>query len=196
MENDSHFKGGCHFALLWYTVAMPESKETIGQRLKKIRLSRKISIEEAAETTRIRVQYLQALEADNYSAMSSTAQGRGFLRSYAGFLGLDLEAAMTELREGNAGGAPAETSEPAAVAPTPVLPQTPSFPSLDAKPAPRPFWVRILRRSLPGSSEQPESAPEVTAPKNAGEPAVDSGSAPAPEEKPVSKKEDKKKALI
>jgi hypothetical protein len=56
---------------------MQETKETIGQRLKQIRLSRQISIEKAAEATRVRVIYLQALEADNYSVMSSAAQSRG-----------------------------------------------------------------------------------------------------------------------
>ena len=67
--------------------------ETIGQRLKQNRLSRKLSLENVAEATRVRVIYLQALENNDYSAMSSAAQGRGFLRLYADFLGLDLDAA-------------------------------------------------------------------------------------------------------
>lgn len=168
---------------------MQESRETIGQRLRQIRLSRKISIEKAAEATHIRVQFLQALEANNYSAMSSAAQGRGFLRLYAGYLGLDLETAMTELREGGAAGAPSEPVKPAEVIPTPTPPETLSTPSLDTKPAPRPFWARLLRRSAPDSFGQVETVVE-DASKNVVEPAP----APAPEEKPGATKDDKKKA--
>ncbi len=173
---------------------MQESKETIGQRLKQIRLSRQISIEKAAEATRIRVQNLQALEADNYSAMSSIAQGRGFLRLYAGFLGLDLDAAMTELRQAGVESAPAETSLPPETIPAPVPPVTPPAHSLDAKPASRPFWVRLLRRSAPESSGQVESANEIES-RIAEEPAAGSVLAPAPEEKPAAITEDKKKVL-
>jgi len=93
--------------------------ETIGQRLKQIRLSRQLSIEKAAEATRVRVVYLQALEEDNYSAMSSAAQGRGFLRLYADFLGLDLESAMTDLRQGGTVDAPPEAPAPVAAPQTP-----------------------------------------------------------------------------
>lgn len=177
---------------------MQESKETIGQRLKQIRLSRQISIEKAAEATRIRVQNLQALEADNYSAMSSSAQGRGFLRLYADFLGLDLDAAMTELREAGAESAPTETSLPAEVIPASAPPKTPPL-SLDGKPASRPFWARLLRRSAPESSDHVEPAIEVeieVETKLAEKPATGSIMAPAPEEKPAAKSEYKKKILM
>ncbi|HSQ39041.1 MAG TPA: helix-turn-helix domain-containing protein [Anaerolineales bacterium] len=142
--------------------------ETIGQRLKQTRLSRQISIEKAAEATRVRAHYLQALEADNYSAMSSAAQSRGFLRLYADFLGLDLESAMTELREGETVDAPPETPAPASVIPTPVpVPalQTPPASAADGKPVRRPFWARLLRRSVPDEpAAELEPAPEVTSP--------------------------------
>ena len=142
--------------------------ETIGQRLKQIRLSRQISIEKAAEATRVRAHYLQALEADNYSAMSSAAQSRGFLRLYADFLGLDLESAMTELREGETVDAPPETPAPASaiptLAPVPAL-QTPPASAADGKPVRRPFWARLLRRSVPDEpAAELEPAPEVTSP--------------------------------
>jgi transcriptional regulator with XRE-family HTH domain len=165
---------------------MQESKETIGQRLRQIRAARKISIEKAAEDTHIRVQYLQALEADNYSAMASAAQGRGFLRLYAGYLDLDLDTAMAELREGGTAGAPSEPVVPAEVIPTPVSSEPPSTPSADEKPAPRPFWARLLRRSPPESSagedplmkrEEPPEKPGQTL-----------------ETEPAAKSDDKKKA--
>ncbi len=71
--------------------------ETIGQRLKRAREYRHLTLEKAAEVTRIRLQYLQALEADDFSVMPSPVQARGFLRNYADYLGVDLEQALAEL---------------------------------------------------------------------------------------------------
>jgi cytoskeletal protein RodZ len=72
--------------------------ETIGQRLKRAREYRHLTLEKAADATRIRLQYLRALEADDFSAMPSPVQARGFLRNYADYLGLDLEQMVEELR--------------------------------------------------------------------------------------------------
>jgi cytoskeletal protein RodZ len=66
---------------------MPAS---IGQQLQHARQARGLSIEEAAQSTRIRPHYLKALEADDASSLPSFVHGRGFLRNYAGFLGLDF----------------------------------------------------------------------------------------------------------
>jgi transcriptional regulator with XRE-family HTH domain len=197
-------------------------QETIGHRLKQIRLSRQISIEKAAEATRVRTHYLQALEADNYSAMSSAAQGRGFLRLYADYLGLDLEAAMNELRRDETVDAPPETSAPAPTtqAPEPIpAPQTPPASPADGKPVRRPFWSRLLRRpvaepsALEDAAPAAESAPDPIAvpepepaPTRAKKPAKNTRIPaktsrpktvkPKPAAKPTVKKEDKKKASL
>lgn len=163
---------------------MPEPKETIGQRLKRIRISRQISLDKAAEATRVRAHYLQALEADNYSVMSSAAQSRGFLRLYADYLGLDLDAAMQELSEGDS--ADAAPAAPAPVDETPppaplAAQETPPASLADEKPVRRPFWARLLRRSVP---EEP-AAETDTAPEPAPEPVVDESPAPAAEPESV-----------
>ena len=152
-------------------------QETIGQRLKNIRTSRQISLEKAAEATRVRVHYLQALEADNYSVMSSAAQSRGFLRLYADYLGLDLEAAMQELSEGDSVDAPPVEATPP---PAPVTDPTPPASPADETPVRRPFWARLLRRSVPEEpAAEPESSPEpVAVQEPAPEPAVDETPAP------------------
>ena len=67
---------------------MPDS---IGQRLKQAREKRNLSMEKAEQLTRIRAYYIQALESDDYSAMSSAAQARGFLRNYSEFLGMNID---------------------------------------------------------------------------------------------------------
>lgn len=110
--------------------------ESIGQRLKKERASRYLTLEKAAEETRIRVVFLQALEADDYSALPSAAQGRGFLRNYAEYLELNLNEIIAEIQK-NA--PPPEVSGPL---PEVNLAETdsPALQNLDEKPAQH-FWA-------------------------------------------------------
>ena len=72
---------------------LPESKEnvtaTIGQILRRSRESNAISLEKAAEATKISKNYLKALEEDRYEEFASTAYFRGFLKNYSVYLGLD-----------------------------------------------------------------------------------------------------------
>jgi cytoskeleton protein RodZ len=72
---------------------------TIGQRLKAAREEQRLTLEKVFESTRIRVQYLQALEDDDLSVMPSPVQARGYLRNYAEFLGFDVSKLLDELRE-------------------------------------------------------------------------------------------------
>ncbi len=65
--------------------------QTPGQKLKQIRESLGISLEEIAQKTRIRLNYLEAIEADDDEAMPSRVHKRGFLRLYAAELGIRLE---------------------------------------------------------------------------------------------------------
>ncbi len=73
--------------------------KTIGQRLKETREYRHLSLEKVAAETHIRLRFLQALESDDFSVMPSEVQARGFLRNYARYLGLDLEAVLAELHQ-------------------------------------------------------------------------------------------------
>jgi cytoskeleton protein RodZ len=73
--------------------------ESIGQRLKKERIARFLTLEKASEATRIRIVFLQALEADDYSVMPSAAQGRGFLRNYAEYLELNIDEMIAEIQK-------------------------------------------------------------------------------------------------
>ena len=73
--------------------------ESIGQRLKQEREARFLTLERASADTRIRVVFLQALEADDYSVMPSAAQGRGFLRNYAEYLTLNIDEMIAELQK-------------------------------------------------------------------------------------------------
>src|SRR5512138_939455 len=94
--------------------------QTIGQRLKSEREEQRLTLEKVFEATRIRVQYLQALEADDPSVMPSPVQARGYLRNYAEYLGLDVDKILNELRALHAQPASVEVIGPAdETSPTP-----------------------------------------------------------------------------
>ena len=64
----------------------------IGADLRDARLGRGHSIEDCQRATRISRRYLEALEEEDFSALPAPVFARGFLRSYAQFLGLDPTA--------------------------------------------------------------------------------------------------------
>lgn len=70
---------------------------SIGEILRQRRQELKLSLEQAAQQTRIRLHYLEALEAGNIEKIPSSAQARGFLRSYAQFLKLDPQPLLSAL---------------------------------------------------------------------------------------------------
>ena len=73
--------------------------EKIGRQLLQAREARSLSLEEAAHATRIKPYYLQAIESGDFSGLPSPAQGRGFIRTYANFLGLDPQVLLADLPE-------------------------------------------------------------------------------------------------
>ncbi len=72
------------------TEGLPE-ESNLGSLLRKSREARHIDLDEAVEATRIRRNYLEALENEEWSNLPSQVFVKGFLRSYAEFLGLDKE---------------------------------------------------------------------------------------------------------
>jgi cytoskeleton protein RodZ len=62
--------------------------QTVGSQLREVRESLGIQLEEAANVTRIGKNYLNAIEGDMFDKLPSPAYVKGFLRVYAGFLGL------------------------------------------------------------------------------------------------------------
>jgi cytoskeletal protein RodZ len=62
---------------------------SIGTQLRQAREAQSLSLDQAAQATHIRLHYLEALEADQFEHLPSTAQLRGFLRAYSDYLRLD-----------------------------------------------------------------------------------------------------------
>ena len=71
--------------------------QTIGERLEEARKRKGISIREAAETTKIRGDYLQKFEANSFAIDLPPLYIRGFVRSYARFLELDPERYVSDV---------------------------------------------------------------------------------------------------
>ncbi|MBV8531661.1 MAG: helix-turn-helix domain-containing protein, partial [Candidatus Eremiobacteraeota bacterium] len=64
---------------------------TLGERFRAAREARGLSLSDVSEQIRIRSVYLAAIEEDNWNAIGAPVYIRGFLRTYARFLGLDPE---------------------------------------------------------------------------------------------------------
>lgn len=60
----------------------------LGQLLRQQRLRRKLSLEEVARGTKIKEQFLTAIERGEYNRLPSPAYAKGFVINYASYLGL------------------------------------------------------------------------------------------------------------
>jgi cytoskeleton protein RodZ len=65
----------------------------LGRFLTEARAEKKLSLADGEAHTRIRRKYLEALETGDYACLPGGATGRGFLRIYARFLGVDIDQA-------------------------------------------------------------------------------------------------------
>jgi len=72
--------------------------ESLGQFLKRTRISRGLDLEQIAAETRISASNLRAMEADEYSSLPADAFSRGFYMIYAKTLHLDPETIVTRYR--------------------------------------------------------------------------------------------------
>ncbi len=72
----------------------------LGQRFRAAREARGLSLADVAEQIRIRAVYLQAIEEGKWSEIGAPVYVRGFLRTYARFLGLDAEEMVAEFNLG------------------------------------------------------------------------------------------------
>jgi cytoskeleton protein RodZ len=68
----------------------------LGERFRAAREARGLSLSDVAEQIRIRSVYLAAIEDDNWNAIGAPVYVRGFLRTYARFLGLDPEEVVAD----------------------------------------------------------------------------------------------------
>lgn len=70
--------------------------QSIGERLEEARKRKGVTIREAAEATKIRGDYLNSFEGNNFSINVPDIYVRGFLRSYCNFLKVNSEKVITD----------------------------------------------------------------------------------------------------
>ena len=70
--------------------------DSLGQFLKQQRERKGYSLEDAQEETKIQIKYLKALEQENFDILPGEVFTKGFIRSYADYLGLDTQEAMSK----------------------------------------------------------------------------------------------------
>ena len=90
----------------------------IGARLEAARVEKGLSLQEAERDTRIGRAYLEALEAGRVELLPAPVYARGFMRSYADYLGLDPAEAVMSM--------PASLPPPEGLDPLPGLRRMPS----------------------------------------------------------------------
>ena len=67
---------------------------TLGEKLQKFRTGHRKSLADVSRSIKIQVKYLEALESGSYAGLPADVYVRGFLRSYARYLGCDEEAIL------------------------------------------------------------------------------------------------------
>src|ERR1700731_3877443 len=77
--------------------------ETVGQHLRAARLMRGDELARIAQVLRIRKDYLEAIETDRAEKLPGRTYAIGFVRSYAGYLGLDGPGLVSRFKDQTTG---------------------------------------------------------------------------------------------
>lgn len=150
----------------------PAAARPIGEKLRTVRLDRRLSLEETAWRTRIRPDLLRAIEEGEFAELGHHAFVRSHLTSYARFLGMDATELVNEL-------------EATQTEPLPSAIEELDRQQRSARKPRRPKWLiaALLSASvlaagafagiIGGQAERPTTEPvPAGAPENAGAPAA------------------------
>jgi hypothetical protein len=131
----------------------------IGSQLRAAREAQSLTLDQAFKGTRIKVSFLEAIEANQFDVLPGPVQARGFVRSYGNFLGLDGEHLASTLDADKTGASDVRplTTAPAA---KPIVTQAPTKSVLTPpqKPATTKPPISIPLKSvtpLPGKPNEP-----------------------------------------
>jgi hypothetical protein len=153
---------------------------SIGERLRRAREGRAMSLDDIASQTRIPMRHLQHIELEEWDALPAPTYAIGFTRNYANAVGLDGAAIANELRD--------QIGGPRRRAPAPEYYE----PADPARVPPRSLVIiviiiaillvgcYVLWRNTLGADSGPAPEPVAEAPAENGEAAADNGQAAAP----------------
>ncbi len=117
---------------------------TLGKYLRDARESRGIDLRDAAQQTRISIQYLKALEAEDFSKLPGAVFVRGFLKNYSKFLRLDESEVMARFGELQQTPSPGASARPSQATPQHAAAEEPG-PSTSEKIPVEPFiWAAVI----------------------------------------------------
>ncbi|HXP62281.1 MAG TPA: helix-turn-helix domain-containing protein [Dongiaceae bacterium] len=71
--------------------------QTVAEQLHQAREARHLTVQQVADITKIRGDHLRALEAGDFEVFSATVYIRGFVRTYAGVLKMEVPQVMAAL---------------------------------------------------------------------------------------------------
>jgi hypothetical protein len=140
----------------------------LGKILREARERRQLSLSQVAAATRMKVQVAQALEAEDYRKLPAPIYGRGFIRMYAAFVGVDSKPLIEEYNA--AISAPPEQPQPGGAPPAPAQTgqprvRPPAFPT-SARPKPQtPAQAATAKAEPAGRAGAPPPAAPATLPE-------------------------------
>jgi cytoskeletal protein RodZ len=71
---------------------------TVGEILRDARIAKQLKLTDIEQGTKIRLKFLEAIEADNFKIMPSLSYAKGFVKNYSEFLGLDSNITLAFFR--------------------------------------------------------------------------------------------------
>jgi cytoskeletal protein RodZ len=72
--------------------------KTVGQILRDARIAKQLSLVDIEQGTKIRLKFLEAIEADDFVKMPSLSYAKGFVKNYSEFLGLESKTTLAFFR--------------------------------------------------------------------------------------------------
>lgn len=72
---------------------------TLGEKLKRIREDMRISLAEIAKATKVKQSYLEKIEEGDFESLPPDVYVKGFLKSYAGYLGVDEDEVVRQYKK-------------------------------------------------------------------------------------------------
>lgn len=72
--------------------------KTVGGMLREARENKHVSLQDVEQATKIRLKFLEGMEADDFSIMPSLSYAKGFVKNYSEFLGLNSQTVLAFFR--------------------------------------------------------------------------------------------------
>jgi len=164
-----------------------------GDRLRREREMRGITLDEITESTKISRRHLEALEGEHFDQLPGGVFNKGFVRAYARFLGIDEDRAVADYSAASNEQPEPENKFPLEIHDEPdrelnprrsYLPLVFAIAALAGVLVGYAFWIKSKPRTAAEQTQATRPAPTAAAPEKPVAPVVSPMSAPAPRQAP------------